>query len=96
MLNIITAIKNVSNINDFSIFSLLDWRNKENKKQYEELQEKLNISIHNYSLIAGTICEETKETLPKDKFSSLLKDDTFLFIPCTLRDYSQIMRILFI
>lgn len=36
MLNIITAIKNVSNINDFSIFSLLDWRKfvKKQKKHY--------------------------------------------------------------
>lgn len=75
MLNIITAIKNVSNINDFSIFSLLDWRNNENKEQYEELQEELNVSIHNYSLISGTICEETKETLPKDKETELTDEE---------------------
>lgn len=75
MLNIIKAINQVSNIKEFSIFSLLDWRNSDDKKGYEELQEKLNISIHNYSLISGTICEETKETLPEDKETELTEEE---------------------
>lgn len=75
MLNIIKEINQVSNIKDFSIFSLLDWRNNENKKQYEELQKKLNICINNYSLISGTIYEETKETLPEDKETELTEEE---------------------
>lgn len=75
MLNIIKAINQVSNIKEFSIFSLLDWRNSDDKKGYEELQEKLNISIHNYSLISGKICEETKETLPEDKETELTEEE---------------------
>ena len=74
-MNIIKAINQVSNIKEFSIFSLLDWRNSDDKKGYEELQEKLNISIHNYSLISGTICEETKETLPEDKETELTEEE---------------------
>lgn len=74
MLNIIKAINQVSNIKEFSIFSLLDWRNSDDKKGYEELQEKLNISIHNYSLISGTICGKTNETLLADKETELIEE----------------------
>lgn len=64
------------------------------------IYSKRNINIDkNYATCVEYINDKSityMTTSAYKKFSSLLKDDTFLFIPCTLRDYSQIMRISFI
>lgn len=57
------------------------------------IYSKRNINIDkNYATCVEYINDKSityMTTSAYKKFSSLLKDDTFLFIPCTLRDYSQ-------
>lgn len=64
------------------------------------IYSKRNINIDkNYATCVEYINDKSityMTTSAYKKFNSLLKNDNFLFIPCTLRDYSQTMRISFI
>ena len=58
-INIIKQIKKTyPHIERFSVVSILDWRNREQRKAYRQLEQTLNITIDEVTLMAGEIYVE--------------------------------------
>ncbi|WP_026694412.1 phosphoribosyltransferase family protein [Peribacillus kribbensis] len=90
-LNIIESIHAKFPRKVYSVVSILDWRTEENRRKFRELEQKLGITIHEISMISGTIevsgasieGEQNKPAFPALETDLEVLDASGLEIPLT-------------
>lgn len=67
-INIIRKIKEEYPLkNKFTVVSILDWRTEEYRERYRQLEEELDVKIHNVSLIDGVVSIEGKPSIEENE-----------------------------